>query len=135
MTIKPEDANVVIEKITGDEGDYDLTISAWQPDFPSASSNIQPLFASSEIGGGGFNLARYSEPEVDALIAQAAGEADQAKAQTLWAQADKRIMEDAPVVPLIYARYSFLHGSNVQNFFVPAFPPFPNYLKLSLKQG
>ena len=43
-------------------------------------------------------------------------------------------MADAPVVPLIYTRNSFLHGSNVENFFVSAFPAYPNYLKVSLKQ-
>jgi peptide/nickel transport system substrate-binding protein len=43
-------------------------------------------------------------------------------------------MQDAPVVPLVYAKNSFLHGSNVQNFFVAAFPGYPNYLKVSLKK-
>jgi peptide/nickel transport system substrate-binding protein len=134
VTIKSEDENAWTDAVTNDQGDYDLTVSSWQPDFPSANGNIQPLFASSEIGGGGFNLSRYSQPEVDALIAQATGEVDPAKAQALWAQADKRIMQDAPVVPLRYTKNSFLHGSSVQNFFVAGFPAYPNYLKVSLKQ-
>ena len=133
VTIKPADSTTVTDEVTGDKGDFDLTISSWQPDFPSANGNIQPLFASSEIGGGGYNISRYSQPEVDALIARATAEVDPAKAQALWAQADKRILQDAPVVPLIYTKNSFLHGSNVQNFFVAAFPAYPNYLKVSLK--
>ncbi|MFI6763061.1 ABC transporter substrate-binding protein [Micromonospora sp. NPDC050417] len=135
VTIKPADETTVIDEITGDRGDYDLTVSSWQPDFPSANGNIQPLFASSEIGGGGSNLSRYSQPEVDALISQATAETDPAKAQALWAQADKRILQDSPVVPLTYTKNSFLRGSNVENFFVAAFPAYPNYLKVSLKQG
>ncbi|MGC4746709.1 ABC transporter substrate-binding protein [Micromonospora sp. DT201] len=134
VTIKPLDDDAWTAEVTGDKGDYDLTVSSWQPDFPSANGNIQPLFASTEIGGGGYNLARYSQPEVDKLIAQATAETDPAKAQALWAQADKRILQDAPVVPLTYTKNSFLHGSTVQNFFVPAFPAYPNYLKVSLKQ-
>ena len=43
-------------------------------------------------------------------------------------------MEDAPVVPLIYAKQSFLAGSNVENFRIADFPAYPNYLKVSLKQ-
>jgi peptide/nickel transport system substrate-binding protein len=43
-------------------------------------------------------------------------------------------MQDAPVVPLIFTKNSFLHGSNVENFFIPAFPAYPNYLKVSLGQ-
>jgi peptide/nickel transport system substrate-binding protein len=135
VTLKSEDLDAWTADATGNKGDYDLVLSSWQPDFPSANGNIQPLFASSEIGNGGFNLSRYSQPEVDALVTQATGETDQAKAQALWAQADKRILSDAPVVPLIYTKNSFLHGSNVQNFFVAAFPAYPNYLKVSLKQG
>jgi peptide/nickel transport system substrate-binding protein len=132
VTIKSEDEDAWTADATGDKGDYDLTIGDWQPDFPSANGNIEPLFGSSEIGGGGFNLSRYSQPQADALIQQATGETDPAKAQALWAQADKRIMQDAPVVPLLYTKNSFLHGSDVQNFFVASFPAYPNYLKVSL---
>jgi peptide/nickel transport system substrate-binding protein len=134
VTIKPADETSVTDEITGDRGDYDLTISSWQPDFPSPNGNIQPLFASSEIGGGGYNLSRYRNSEVDTLIDQATAETDATKSQALWAQADKRILQDAPVVPLIYTKNSFLHGSNVENFFVAAFPAYPNYLKASVKQ-
>ncbi|MFI6070748.1 ABC transporter substrate-binding protein [Actinoplanes sp. NPDC051343] len=133
-TIKPTDQDSYVADVTSDRSDYDLTVSSWQPDFPSANGNIEPLFATKEIGGGGYNISRYSSPEVDKLIDQATAEVDQTKAQALWAQADKRIMQDAPVVPLIYTKNSFLHGSNVQNFFVAAFPAYPNYLKVSLKQ-
>jgi peptide/nickel transport system substrate-binding protein len=133
-TIKPEDADTYSADITSNKSDYDLTVSSWQPDFPSANGNIEPLFATKEIGGGGYNISRYSSPDVDKLIDQATAQVDPAQAQALWAQADKRIMQDAPVVPLIYTKNSFLHGSDVQNFFVAAFPAYPNYLKVSLKQ-
>jgi peptide/nickel transport system substrate-binding protein len=133
-TIRPLDYDTWTADITSDKSDYDLTVASWQPDFPSANGNIEPLFASKEIGGGGYNISRYSSPAVDTLIDQATAQVDQAKAYALWAQADKQIMQDAPVVPLIYTKNSFLHGSNVQNFFVAAFPAYPNYLKVSLKQ-
>ncbi|MEO7017512.1 MAG: ABC transporter substrate-binding protein [Leifsonia sp.] len=132
VTLKPEDTDTYYADSTADTANYDLNLGSWQPDFPSANSNIQPLFDSNQIGGGGYNIARYSSPEVDALIAQATAEVDQKKAQALWAQADKRIMQDAPVVPLTYAKQSFLHGSNVNNFFIASFPAYPNYLKVSL---
>jgi peptide/nickel transport system substrate-binding protein len=134
VTIKPEDEDTWAADATGDKANYDLSLSGWQPDFPSANGNIEPLFASSEIGGGGWNQSRYSQPAADALIQQATGETDPAKAQALWAQADKRILQDAPVVPLLFTKNSFLHGSDVQNFFVAAFPAYPNYLKVSLRK-
>jgi peptide/nickel transport system substrate-binding protein len=133
VTLKPLDIDSFYTATT-DGTDFDLALFSWQPDFPSANANIQPLFASSEIGGGRYNVSKYSNPEVDALIEKATGTIDQQKAQALWAEADKRIMEDAPVVPLTYAKQSFLAGSNVQDFRIADFPAYPNYLKVSLAQ-
>ena len=134
VTIVPQDVNVYYDTITGDKGDYDLTVGSWQPDFPSANGNISPLFDSSQIGGGNFNVSRYSNKQVDALIAKATGEVDPAAAQATWAQADKRVMQDAPVVPLLYTRNAFLRGSDVQGFDVSGFPNYPNYLRISLSK-
>ncbi|PCN48147.1 ABC transporter substrate-binding protein [Curtobacterium sp. 'Ferrero'] len=133
VTLKPEDLDSFYTDATNGS-DYDLVLFSWQPDFPSANANIQPLYDSSQIGDGGYNVAHYSNPEVDALIEQATGTVDRSAAEKLWAQADKTIMEDAPVVPLIYAKQSFLAGSNVENFRVADFPAYPNYLVVSLKQ-
>lgn len=111
---------------------YDLTLSSWQPDFPSANANIQPLFATSEIGKGGYNTSRYSNPEVDRLIEEAQSTVDPVEAGRKWAAIDKRIMQDSPVVPLIYTRNSFIRGSKVGNFFIADFPAYPNYLQVGI---
>ena len=134
VTINPMDQNTFYSEVTTSSASYDLALSSWQPDFPSAAGNIQPLFASDQIGSGGFNLSHYSNPNVDKLIDQAQATIDPSQANVLWAQIDKTIMQDAPVVPLTYARQSFLHGSKVQNFFVSSFPAYPNYLKVTLAQ-
>jgi peptide/nickel transport system substrate-binding protein len=134
VTIKPLDTESLTDLVTGPKGDYDLTVSSWLPDFPSAVGNIQPLFASSQIGNGGVNLARYSDPAVDAAIDKTIGETDRAKAAAQWGVLDQKILADAPVVPLIYARNAFLHGSQVQNFYLPPYPPYPNALILGLSK-
>jgi peptide/nickel transport system substrate-binding protein len=133
VTLKPLDIDSFYTATT-DGTDFDLALFSWQPDFPSANANIQPLFASSEIGGGRYNVSKYSNPEVDALIAKATSTIDQQDARKLWAEADRKIMADAPVVPLTYAKQSFLAGSNVQDFRIADFPAYPNYLKVSLAQ-
>ncbi len=111
---------------------FDLTYASWQPDFPSANANIQPLFASSEIGGGGYNLSRYRNAEVDRLIGEAQATVDPAEAGRKWAALDKKILQDSPIVPLIYTRNSFLRGSKVANLFIADFPAYPNYLQVGL---
>lgn len=51
-----------------------------------------------------------------------------------WGALDKQILADSPLVPLIYARNAFLHGSKVQNFYLPPYPPYPNTLILGLSK-
>jgi hypothetical protein len=132
VTLKPEDENSYYSDLTATHPKFDLSLTSWQPDFPSANSNISPLFESSQIGGGNYDISQYSNKSVDAAIAAAQAEVDQTKAQAQWAAIDKRIMQDAPVVPLIYAKQSFLHGSGVGNFFIPSFPAYPDYMTVTL---
>lgn len=134
VTINAEDSTSYSADATQGDGDYDLVLSSWQPDYPSAYGNIQPLFDSSQIGNGNYNLAHYSNPDVDAMIQDAARTVDPEAAQKLWVEVDKKIMADAPVVPLIYTKNSFMYGSKVQNFIIGSFPAYPNYLKVSLAQ-
>ena len=132
VTIKPEDQDTFYTDAGSGKNVYDLALFGWQPDFPSANANISPLFDSSQIGGGNFNVSQYSNPAVDAAIATAQAEVDPQKAATEWAAIDKQIMADAPVVPLIYAKQSFLRGSGVGNFFIPSFPAYPDYMTVTL---
>ena len=128
VTIEPVEPDTFTERATkGDGSTYDLAIANWNPDYPSANANIQPLFASSEIGSGGSNYARYSNAEVDTAIAQAQANLDAKAAQAQWAALDRKIAEEVPVVPLAYRRNSFLHGSGVAGFFVESYPAYPSY--------
>lgn len=132
VTLKTEDQNSFYTDVAVSKPTFDLALMSWQPDFPSANSNISPLYDSSQIGNGNYNVSQYSNPAVDKAIAAAQGEVDQSKAQSDWAAIDKQIMADAPVVPLIYAKQSFLRGSGVGNFFIPSFPAYPDYMTVTL---
>ena len=134
VTIKTVDAINFTDAITSNSGDYDLALASWQPDFPSAFANLGPLFDSSQIGGGNWNISRYSNPKVDALIREAVQTVDENSAHKLWQKADHAIMEDSPVVPLIYSHNTFIHGSGVENFYIGSFPAYPNYAAVSLNR-
>jgi peptide/nickel transport system substrate-binding protein len=133
VTIQPLDENAYSSEVTaGDGSGYDLVLSSWQPDVPSPNANLTPLFDSSQIGGGNYNLARFDDPEVDEAILEASSTVDPEEAHALWAAVDKQILEQSPVVPLIYSKNSFLHGSGVENFVIGEFPAYPNYLTVTL---
>jgi peptide/nickel transport system substrate-binding protein len=133
IVIKSLSDSAYVPLVTGSSASgYDLAVSSWQPDFPSAMDNIEPLFASDMIGNGNYNISRLSDPAVDALINQAEGTVDATAANALWARADKAIMADAAVVPLVYNKNSFLRGANVQDFYIGEFPAYPVYTAVTL---
>ncbi|MCI7458055.1 MAG: ABC transporter substrate-binding protein [Actinomyces urogenitalis] len=133
VTIDPVEAETYSERASrGDGSTYDLVIGSWNADFPSAGAYIQPLFASSEIGNGGYNLGRYSNAEVDAAIEKALGTLDTADAQAQWVELDKKIAADVPIVPLANRRNSFLAGSGVTGFSVESYPAYPSYLTVGV---
>ena len=121
------------ESINSANPTYDMTLTSWQADFPSANANIQPLYASTEIGGGGYNTSRYSNPEVDKMIEDAQATVDPTDAGKKWVAIDKKIMADSPVVPLIYTRNSFLAGSKVGGMTIGDFPAYVDYRALGLR--
>jgi peptide/nickel transport system substrate-binding protein len=133
VKIQPLDDNAYEAAVqAGDGTEYDLVLSSWQPDVPSPNANLTPLFDSSQIGNGNYNLARYDNKDVDAAILEASSTIDADEAHAKWAAVDKQILEDSPVVPLIYSKNSFLHGSGVTSFVIGEFPAYPNYLTVTL---
>jgi peptide/nickel transport system substrate-binding protein len=62
------------------------------------------------------NFSEYHNPAVNRLIDRALAEPDQARRAALWAQTDRRIMRDAPVVPLVWENHAFLWASRVRGW-------------------
>jgi peptide/nickel transport system substrate-binding protein len=135
VSIKTLDEDTYTSEVdTNGISEFDLTLASWQPDIPSANANIQPLFQSTEIGNGGVNESRYNNPEVDRLITEAQATVDPAEAGKKWAELDKKILADSPVVPLIYTRNSFLRGSKVGDVVIGKFPAYPDFRQFGLIQ-
>ena len=57
---------------------------------------------------------------------------DQTEAGRKWAEIDKKILADSPVVPLIYTRNSYLHGSKVGDVRIGKFPAYVDYRQLGI---
>ncbi|MBG0561350.1 ABC transporter substrate-binding protein [Actinoplanes aureus] len=130
VTLKPVTAAALAASLSKDT-DYDLCLYSWLADFPSPAGNLQPLFASSETGGG-HNMSQYANPAVDAAMDRALAEPDRRKAEAQWARLDERLMRDAAAVPLINTGLSVLNGSNIRNFVVSSTPQFPDMQRISL---
>ena len=85
------------------QGDYDVILFSWTAtSFPYA--NALQLWVT---GGQGSNLGRYSNPDVDRLIAAAATSTDETLSREALNQADRRLTNDAYVLPL-YQKPAFI---------------------------
>lgn len=85
-------------------GKYMISRNGWGADFPHAHNQLSDLFRC----GGGNNEEQYCNPEFDRLIDQAATETDPDAQAELYIQAQRIMLDDAPVIPLRFAVTRFL---------------------------
>jgi peptide/nickel transport system substrate-binding protein len=67
--------------------------------------------------GGSSNLS-VNVPEVNKMIDDAVAETDTAKRDQLWGAIDKRVMEEAVILPGVWAKQVTLRGTQTTNVFV-----------------
>ncbi|MFJ9369702.1 ABC transporter substrate-binding protein [Nocardia sp. NPDC101769] len=71
--------------------------TGWVADYPSIENFLNPLYRT----GGSANTGGYSNPEVDALLAQADATVTQDDADALYQRAERLVLQDMPAVPLV----------------------------------
>lgn len=89
------------ERLTG--GDFDLAWHYRVPDYLDPNSFVRPLVDSSQIGSG--NVARYTNADVDEILAEAASVLDEDQRLDLYAQVEQQVREDMPYIPLTHNIY------------------------------
>jgi len=84
----------------------DFTVALVSFSFPITPDRTQ-LLASQAVAPTGFNDGRYRDPALDRLFAAAHFEADVAKRKLLFAQIDRRVMDNVPVFPIVWTKAVF----------------------------
>jgi ABC-type transport system substrate-binding protein len=96
-------------------GEISLWQSAWGASFPDPFNHVTELFATAAIGGG--NRFNYSNPKVDALIADAISTSDPEERCETWKEIERILFqEDMPVVPLFHLGWPAMRSPRVENF-------------------
>jgi peptide/nickel transport system substrate-binding protein len=122
-------------------GVWDLAVAGWGADWygNAALSFFNPLFSGEpSFPPIGSNFGMYNSPTTNDLITKAATAKTEDEARTLWAQADKQVMSDAPFFPITQPNQANYHASQVHGaVYVPAIQNFdPTNVWLSAdKQG
>ena len=87
-----------------------FSVYGWFQDFPDPSDFLDVLFSTKSISDvESNNLTFYSSAEADRLMEEADQEINPKKRMDLYAQAEKVIVDDAPVAPLVYPVEIWLH--------------------------
>lgn len=122
-------------------GVWDMAVAGWGADWygNAALSFFAPLFSGQPaFPPNGSNFGFYTDAKTNSLIRQASTAPTTGKAAALWAQADRRVMEQAPFFPITSPKQANYHASQVHNaVYVPAIQNFdPTNVWLSKdKQG
>ena len=103
------------------QGQWDIAVESRTPDWFPGNGRVflQPMFQTCGSRSG-VNYGRYSNPEVDELIARALASAEEpAQANVAWRKAESAVLSDAAIVPLLFqAPATPPHGARVRNAMV-----------------
>jgi peptide/nickel transport system substrate-binding protein len=120
VSIEPAEQNTLFDELR--RGNFQISYGQW------VGGNQDPiffkdLFATSEIPTetrAARNRSRYSNKELDALIAEALNTFDREKAKVLYARIQDIVARDVPVLPLWYQANMVIAKKNVKNIKVDA---------------
>lgn len=114
------------------EGRYDLYRYAYSADIPDPDD----LFPGIVETGASHNFSGYSNPKVDNLIEKARSYADLSKRIALYREAERMVLEDAALIPVIYLSSQVVFQKNVRNIDLPATgTPYLPLSKVKLADG
>jgi peptide/nickel transport system substrate-binding protein/oligopeptide transport system substrate-binding protein len=86
----------------------------WLTDYPIMDNFLYPLFYSENAGVD--NMSQYNNPAVDALLDEARSTANEDDRIELYREAERIILEDAPVIPLMYYKTSRVYGEGIGGY-------------------
>jgi peptide/nickel transport system substrate-binding protein len=116
------------------ENGLGLILSAWAADWPTGMGFLQQISDGRAIAAAGnSNWAEIDDPAINKMFDDAAKNNDQAAREALYAAIDKKIVEDAYLVPGIYAKALLYRSPNTTNVnFSPAYGMY-DYLNMGAK--
>jgi peptide/nickel transport system substrate-binding protein len=111
-----------------------MIVYSWGADWPDGFGFLSQIVDSRVIRatGGNTNLG-VRIPEVDQLIDQALKETDKAAREKLWVDVDKKVMEQAAVLPGIWAKGLLYRPDTLANVYVSDSQNMYDYAGIGLK--
>jgi peptide/nickel transport system substrate-binding protein len=93
-----------------------LHMMQWGADWPSGYGFLQQILHSDAIGeSGNTNLSQLDNADVDSMLEKAIASEDETERNSLYAEIDKKTMEEAALVPLTYFKVLLYRPANFTN--------------------
>jgi len=110
ITVMTEGVVEHVDRLNGHEMNGPFN---WGPDFiwPSPENYLEPSYQTDGWG----NVTRYSNSDVDGLMAEANAASSLSEGVRLFQQAEDVILEDMPVIPLVYPKVSWGYSTRVSD--------------------
>jgi oligopeptide transport system substrate-binding protein len=86
----------------------------WLADYPIMDNFLYPMFYSENAGLD--NMCYYNNPEVDELLMTARSTPDEDERIELYREAEKKILADAPEIPLMFYKTSRVYAEGVGGY-------------------
>jgi len=96
-------------------GDVPFFWLGWEASEPDPGAYLYPLFHSSQVGLD--NLSRFEDPDIDELLDEARQAPSAAAAAPRYREAERQIMDAAPMLPLLWHRHAVVVRPEVQELF------------------
>jgi len=113
VRIKPVDFPALIEAVRH-PGQVALFLLGWEADFPDPSNFLTVLLHSRSRDTN--NNTFFADPEVDALLDRGDAMAPSAERLALYHEAETRVMQGAPWVPLLHPKSFVVRHPRVRNY-------------------
>ena len=111
ITIRPWEFQALMSEVK--KGQFDAVLLGWSPSTGDADQGLYPVFHSSQFPPNS-NRAFYSNPQVDTLLLDARQATDPQTRLSLYAQAEKIIMDEAAWLFLYYPKQVVMTRANVK---------------------
>jgi peptide/nickel transport system substrate-binding protein len=112
-----------------------LMANGWQSDWPDGFGFISQIVDSRTIrpSGGNYNLS-VKDRAVDAMLDKALTTQDLGARNQIWVDIDKKVMDDATVLPTVWAKALLYRPPTLTNVFVSASFFEYEYVSLGVKK-
>ncbi|HCU93207.1 MAG TPA: ABC transporter substrate-binding protein [Actinobacteria bacterium] len=111
-----------------------LNIGGWGADWPDGYGFLDELFNGNAIvPTGNTNISELNDPTVNSLFTKATTTTSVSARNAIWAQIDKAVMQQAVIVPGVYAKALLYRSPNLTNVYVQPYYGMYNYAVLGTK--